>query len=221
MYVMKERLKGILIGGLAVGVVAIAVPVVARVAQENITVNFNNIRIAVDGVVVETEYEPFIFEGRTYLPTRDVANALGFDVAWEDSTNTVHLTSREMVNEVVGIAPNYPAFQPLPQEIPSIVADSNLNPQNNTPTTPTSNSQNNRPTNPAISLEQAIEIAYSDLARRGIVANFHSHSGTEWERGQWVWELEFRVPNAQRGRHVIEFYINVHTGDIVKFEQGD
>ena len=78
-----------------------------------------------------------------------------------------------------------------------------------------------RPTNPAISLERAIEIAYDDLARRGITADFRRDSGIDWERGQWVWELEFRVPNASRGRRVIEFYINVDTGSIVKFEQGD
>ena len=72
-----------------------------------------------------------------------------------------------------------------------------------------------RPTNPAISLDHAIEIAQDDLRRRNISATFHRHSGMDWERGQWVWELEFR-PNNQRG--VIEYYINVHTGAIVKFE---
>ena len=76
-----------------------------------------------------------------------------------------------------------------------------------------SNSQNNRPPNPAISLQNAIEIAEADLARRGISATFRSNSGLEWERGQWVWELEFRS-----GRYVIEYYINVDTGAIVKFE---
>ena len=76
-------------------------------------------------------------------------------------------------------------------------------------------SQSSRPINPAISLERAIEIASADLAARDISATFHRHSGMDWERGQWVWELEFR-PNNQRG--VIEYYINVHTGAIVKFE---
>ena len=73
----------------------------------------------------------------------------------------------------------------------------------------------NRPTNPAISLERAIEIAQVDLNRRGISAAFRTHSGMSWERQQWVWELEFR-PTQARG--VIEYYINVHTGAIVKFE---
>ena len=73
-----------------------------------------------------------------------------------------------------------------------------------------------RPQNPAISLDRAIEIAYADLARRGISAEYRTHSGIDWERGQWVWELEFRS-----GRDIIEFYINVDTGAIVKFEIDD
>ena len=72
-----------------------------------------------------------------------------------------------------------------------------------------------RPTDPAITLDRAIEIAYADLDRRGITATFRTDSGMSWERRQWVWELEFR-PTNQRG--VIEYYINVHTGAIVKFE---
>jgi len=72
-----------------------------------------------------------------------------------------------------------------------------------------------RPTNPDITLDRAIEIASADLNRRNIPATFRTHSGMSWERRQWVWELEFN-PTNQRG--VIEYYINVHTGAIVKFE---
>jgi len=173
-----EKLKGAIIGVILTLVLIAAVPASARVAQETITVNFNNIRIVVDGRQVQTQYEPFIFQSRTYLPVRDVANAMGFDVAWEGSTNTVYLTSQAGTNVVPAV----------PQ-----------------PTT----------TNPAISLERAIEIAYADLAARGINATFRANSGISWERGQRVWELEFR-PTASRG--VIEYYINVNTGAVVKFE---
>jgi uncharacterized membrane protein YkoI len=77
------------------------------------------------------------------------------------------------------------------------------------------NVRGNRPTNPAISLERAIEIAQADLTRRGISATLRGNSGMDWERGQWVWEIEFR-PTTGRGE--IEYYINVQTGAIVKFE---
>jgi len=77
----------------------------------------------------------------------------------------------------------------------------------------------NRPSNPAISLDRAIEIAYADLAARGINATYRTNSGMSWERSQWVWELEFRTHGERMP--IIEFYINVDTGTIVKFEWDD
>jgi len=88
-----------------------------------------------------------------------------------------------------------------------------------TPHSTHTHSRGNRPSNPAISLERAIEIAYADLAARGIDATYRSNSGMDWERGQWVWELLFRTQGERMP--FIEFYINVDTGDIVKFEWDD
>ena len=194
---IKERLKGALLGGILTATALTAIPIFARAVQEAIIVNFNNIRIVVNGQQVQTEFEPFIFQGRTYLPVRDVADAMGFDVTWEGTTNTVHLTER--TNPTLNAIPNYPAHQP----------NSSVS----------SNNQNNRPSNPAISLERAIEIAYADLAARGINATYRSNSGMDWERGQWVWELLFRTQGERMP--FIEFYINVDNGDIVKFEWDD
>ena len=199
------------------------VPAFARVAQETITVNFNNIRVAINGQVIQTEGEPFVHNGRTYLPMRDIAEAMNFNVTWEDATNTVHLTSR--TNPGV---PNYPphnSVTPVPSigTIPPNTPVTPVPPIGTTPPqpaptpapTPAQGNRNNRPTNPPISLERAIEIAYEDLAARNITASFRTHSGMDWERNQWVWELEFRPTT---GRGVIEYYINVNTGVIVKFE---
>ena len=79
--------------------------------------------------------------------------------------------------------------------------------------------QTGRPVNPAISLERAIEIGYEELARRGHTGSFRNHSGMDLERGQWVWELLF---NVQGGRlPLVEMYINVDTGAVIKFEWDD
>jgi hypothetical protein len=213
---LKERLKGVVIGAVLAVAVMATMPVFARVAQETITVNFNNIRIAVDGQIVQTELEPFIFDGRTFLPVRDVAEAMGYDVTWENATNTVHLTSRPPVD--LNVVPNYPPHNaPVPTPTPAATPQPTATP---IPQHQVNHQRNNRPSNPAISLQRAIEIAEEDLVKRGINATFHSDSGMEWEKNQWVWELEFRVVDAPRGRHVIEFYINVDSGKIVKFEQG-
>lgn len=215
----REVLKGILIGIILTFASMGTINVMARVGQDNITVHFNNINVAVNGQTIQTSYEPFIFEGRTFLPVSDIANAVGYDVTWEATTNTVHLTSRKNVTS--GVAPNYPPHNPTSQlpvtptttEQPSTVS---------TPIPTNEPSQGGgRPSNPAISQQRAIEIAEADLIRRGINATLHSTSGMDFERDQWVWELEFRVTGAQRGRHVIEYYINVNNGNIVKFEWGD
>lgn len=107
---------------------------------------------------------------------------------------------------------------PLPIASPSASPRPAASPSPTASPAPNNNqvhNRNNRPTNPAISLERAIEIAQADLARRNITATFRRDSGMSWERNQWVWELEFR-PTTGRGE--IEYYINVTTGAIVKFE---
>jgi len=68
---------------------------------------------------------------------------------------------------------------------------------------------------PAITLNQAKQIAYNDLTNRNIQADFYANSGQNLHRGQLVWELEFRLQND---RSIIEYYINVADGSIVKFE---
>jgi len=212
----KERLKGAAIGvvltlALVAVIPAIAIPVLARVGRETITVGFNNISIAIDGQRIQTENEPFVFEGRTYLPVRDIANAMGFDVTWEDSTNTVHLTTRTNSN----VVPNYPPQETATGSTQTLTPTPSPQPSESS----SSSSRNNRPSNPEITLERAIEIAYEDIADRGINATFRSNSGMSWERGQWVWELEFRTQGERMP--IIEFYINVDNGNIVKFEWDD
>jgi len=116
------------------------------------------------------------------------------------------------------MAPNYPPHNPITPVPPigEIGPSPSPSPRPSPLPSPSpSSNQSSRPSNPSISLERAIEIAYADLGERNISASFHTHSGMDWERGQWVWELEFRPTT---GRGVIEYYINVDTGAIVKFE---
>ena len=110
-----------------------------------------------------------------------------------------------------------PSPPPPPQPPPSPPPQNDHHRNHHSPSH--SSGQGNRPSNPAISLERAIEIGYAEIARRGHTGTFRTHSGMDWERGQWVWELEFSV---QGGRlPLVEMYINVDTGSIVKFEWDD
>jgi hypothetical protein len=75
----------------------IIVPGAAKSGSEEAILHFRNILLEVNGEiitptdVVGTVVEPFIIDGTTYLPVRAVAGALGFEVDWDDPTNTVIL----------------------------------------------------------------------------------------------------------------------------------
>ena len=123
----------------------------------------------------------------------------------------------------LNVVPDYPPHQPTQAQGITSVATATATPSPTTSPQPTASpsvsGQRNRPSNPAISLDRAIEIAYADLASRGINATYRSNSGMDWERGQWVWELLFRTQGERMP--FIEFYINVDNGNIVKFEWDD
>lgn len=90
-----------------------------------------------------------------------------------------------------------------------------------TQTTPAPTTTQTTPTTPTaqpISLEQAIEIGYAEIANRGYTGTFReSCRGTS--QGQEVWELLFRV---QGGRlPLVEMYISMETGAILKWEWDD
>ena len=112
-----------------------------------------------------------------------------------------------------------PAPSPSPSPTPSPSPSPAPSPTPSPAPSPSPGGQVGRPVNPAISLERAIEIGYGELSIRGYSGTFSRHSGMDFERGQWVWELLFRV---QGGRlPFVEMYINVDTGAVVKFEWDD
>ena len=62
-----------------------------------VTTVYNDIKIVVNGNEITPKdangniVEPFIIDGTTYLPVRALANALGEEVSWEQSTSTVYI----------------------------------------------------------------------------------------------------------------------------------
>lgn len=67
-------------------------------AAESVTLGYRDIRVLVDGVVLEPKdaagnaAEPFTLGGTTYLPVRAVAEALGLAADWDAETSTVRLS---------------------------------------------------------------------------------------------------------------------------------
>lgn len=110
-----NKLNRILTVILVVAIVAaVAGPVLASNLTKTVTLTYQDIKITLDGQpVIPTdangnEIEPFIIDGTTYLPVRGVASALGLDVSWDASANTVGLTSRAAVTTAAPIASDAP-----------------------------------------------------------------------------------------------------------------
>ena len=59
-----------------------------------IEATYNNIKIKLNDNYIDTGTdEPFIANGRTYIPARYVAQAMGGDVSWDAENNTVNINT--------------------------------------------------------------------------------------------------------------------------------
>jgi hypothetical protein len=202
--IFSERMKGVIIGMVAMLVLLGGLPVLAQARRQNITVYFSNIQVAVDGRSIALAQPPFVYDGRTFLPVRDVADAVGFDATWEEATNTVHLTSRTSA----GAVPNYPAHTlPPATQQPTAGTSSITIPVTITPRAP---ARSGGPANPAISARQAVEMARDHLIAIGVTEAQFDYIYMDRERGTWVWSVEF-----DGNRRSFEFYIDVQTGEFL------
>ena len=96
---MREKLKG-LVAGLLIGTTVAGGSVWAATGMRSIDVMFDNIKIYMDGELVEPKdangqtVEPFVYNGTTYLPVRAVSNAIGKDVSWDGVEKVVYLGAK-------------------------------------------------------------------------------------------------------------------------------
>ena len=92
---MFKRFQGFIIGCLVC--LMLTGVAFAKTGTEAIQALYNNIKIYVDGVKIETKdvngnnVEPFIYNGTTYLPVRAVGEAIGKTVTWDGATQSVYL----------------------------------------------------------------------------------------------------------------------------------
>lgn len=98
--IKKLNIKSLFIGFLCGAILFVSLPVFAD--TQSIQAFYNNIKISLNGKVLEltdstgNRIEPFICNGTTYLPVRAVATALGLETKYNETTNTVELTKKEV-----------------------------------------------------------------------------------------------------------------------------
>lgn len=101
---MLKKMKYVTLGFIIGSVVGSVTPTLARNGAMQIQAVFKNIRVCVDGVEMTPRdsagqvIEPFIYNGTTYLPLRAIGEAVGKEVTWDGSSNTVYLGKSGQTN---------------------------------------------------------------------------------------------------------------------------
>lgn len=88
--------------------------VTGKINTEKIQVTYRNISIQVNGKIIPSDQEPFLFGGRTFVPLRTIGEALNKKVDWDSTINQVIITDIPTPSEVttVNISINGFAFNP-------------------------------------------------------------------------------------------------------------
>lgn len=86
-------LSGILVGAIMFGSAASY----ASYGFRNITAEFSDIKIVVEGNLVKTELEPFLINGRVYVPLRVVGEAMNKKVGWENNTVLIGTGNQSLI----------------------------------------------------------------------------------------------------------------------------
>jgi|GEM_PF-7086207 len=95
---IKSFIAGVLFTILAVTLTS---TVFGTQLNQTITAIYRDIKIIIDGKEIIPKNadgniaEPFIVDGTTYLPVRAISEAVGYDVSWNDETNTIVLIKKQ------------------------------------------------------------------------------------------------------------------------------
>jgi hypothetical protein len=79
---------------------------------KTIQVTYRNISIQVNGKMVPSEQEPFIYQGRTFVPLRTIGEALGKTVEWDNGKNQVVIN--DAVDNLTRLSSYYELLSYLP-----------------------------------------------------------------------------------------------------------
>jgi len=110
---MKTKVKSYLSGFLtAILLIGAGTLVYAQTVNRNITYG---VRINLNGQLMQldADSQPFVMDGRTFLPVRAIADAVGLAVDFDAGTNTVYLGNRH-AGQRLPLSTAVPSFQQSP-----------------------------------------------------------------------------------------------------------
>jgi hypothetical protein len=90
----KMGMFAMLIVGLIFGVYISAMPHTVFAAKP-VTIVPQDAKLVINGQ--NTAERPLVINGVSYLPVRVIADALNFDVVWDQDSTTITVTSKEVV----------------------------------------------------------------------------------------------------------------------------
>lgn len=94
---MKKRIISMVL--VIVIALTLCVPAVAATTTKSTSITYRGISIVINGEEIipcdanRNTVEPFVMGGRTYLPLRAICQALGLNVQWDATTNTITLAT--------------------------------------------------------------------------------------------------------------------------------
>jgi len=68
--------------------------VFAKITFKTIQVVFMDLKINVNGKQISLDTEPFVYNGRTFVPVRFISEALNKEVIWNDDTKTIDINDK-------------------------------------------------------------------------------------------------------------------------------
>ncbi|MEI6510179.1 MAG: copper amine oxidase N-terminal domain-containing protein, partial [bacterium] len=80
-------------------VAGLAVNASAATGTQQIEVAYRDITIQVNGSQIQTDVEPFIYQDRTFVPIRFIAQSLGKMVAWDQEKAQVRVSQPMVLDE--------------------------------------------------------------------------------------------------------------------------
>lgn len=89
-YIMKKFIAGLMCGLLLFSV--------GYATTRTVEAYESDIRIMVDGEVLETDVPPIVFQERTYVPVRFIAEALNKKVDWNEETKVIEIKDMQINN---------------------------------------------------------------------------------------------------------------------------